>query len=77
MEYRTESMLLTVRADYIVEISTPEDWNGVDNLDQAKQNVALMRQVLEGKGMGTLAYIPSTYIDKEVLGTGQKFNLII
>lgn len=67
MEYRTDSMLLTVRTDHIVEITTPKDWTGADNLEQAKQNVALMCQVMKGKGMGTLAYMPSTYIDKEVL----------
>lgn len=67
MEYITKSLIIKVRPDDIVEILPNEDWTEPDTLEIAQENVAAMKQAVDGKVRGLLSNTANTYLSKDVL----------
>jgi hypothetical protein len=67
MEYKTDSLILNVRPDNIVEIIDNPDWERNVSIEDADKNIAIMKEVLEGKGRATLTEVSGIYIDRKVL----------
>lgn len=67
MEYKTKSLILTVRPDDIVEILPNKDWTDPDTLEIAKENIAAMRAAVDGKIRGLLSNTANTHLSREVI----------
>jgi len=67
MEFKTDSLTLNVLPSNIVEITTNPNWEGNATIEEADKSIALMKEVLEGKGRATLTELSSFYIDREIL----------
>lgn len=67
MEYRTQDLIIKLRSDDIIEIRTDPNWNKPDTLEVAKENVATMIKIVDGKKRAMLSYTPNNHMSKEVL----------
>lgn len=67
MEFKTDSLILNVRPDNIVEIIDNPDWERNISIEDADKNIAIMKEVLEGQGRATLTEVSGSYIEREVL----------
>ncbi|MBL4648817.1 MAG: hypothetical protein JKY03_03730 [Aureispira sp.] len=67
MEFKTRSLIIKVQLNDIVEILPNKDWTEPDTLEIAQENVAAMKQAVDGKIRGLLSNTANTYLSKEVL----------
>jgi hypothetical protein len=67
MEFKTRSLIIKVQLNDIVEILPNENWTEPDTLEVAQENVAAMKQAVDGKVRGLLSNTANTYLSKEVL----------
>ncbi|CAA6816768.1 MAG: Unknown protein [uncultured Aureispira sp.] len=67
MEFKTRALIIKVHLNDIVEILPNKDWTEVDTLEIAQENVAAMKQAVDGQLRGLLSNTSNTYLSKEVL----------
>ena len=67
MEFKTDSLIYTLRPDNIVEITPNPDWEGNPTIEEVDKNIALMRKLLDGQGRATLTELSNTYVDRKIL----------
>lgn len=65
--FSTPSMHLILRADDILEMAVPSNWKEPDTLETARENVALLFQVLEGKNCAILVEPINNHLNREIL----------
>lgn len=66
-KYTTQSMEIVVRADGIIEVSIPADWDQPDTVETTTENALLLQKINTGKRHAALSLMPSFYIKKEII----------
>lgn len=75
MEFETRALRIVLRPDDIIELITKPDWNQPDTVDIALENIEMLKKAVDGKPRGVLSYVPSTYMNKDVLACYEKADV--
>jgi len=67
MEYKTNELTITIRPDNIIEIKVREDLEGGFTLEGAKENVAMMEEIVGNAPRCVIAWMPDVYMKKEII----------
>lgn len=67
MEYKTNELTITIRPDNIIEIKVREDLEGGFTLEGAKENVAMMEEIVGDSPRCVIAWMPDVYMKKEII----------
>jgi len=68
MEFKTRSLIIKVQLNDIVEILPNKDWTEPDTLEIAQENVAAMKQAVDGKIRGLLMTFKIKSMTKLMIG---------
>jgi hypothetical protein len=74
-EYKTRAMTFILRSDNIVELINNEEWDQPDTLEIAKENMSMVKHVIDGECRGFLVEVPNKYITKELLNYYQNVEV--
>lgn len=67
MEYNTTELIITIRPDNIIEIKAREDLKDGFTLEGAKENVAMIEEIVGNVPRCVIAWMPDIYMKKEII----------
>lgn len=64
-EVLTTNLHVLLREDDILETRYRDDWNDIENLEHAQENVEAIKEVIDGKLYPMISYMPSGLVSRD------------
>ncbi len=64
---KTTSMTITLRPDNVVEMVPSEGWDDIQTLSHAKENLAVVKELIDGQPRSLLVIVPTTYTNRDAI----------
>lgn len=75
MQHHTKEFTFTIHPNSIIEIRTNENFEGDYTLEGAKENITVLHALLGQKTSAIIAWMPDTYMKKEIIKYYNSFEL--